>query len=352
MGAGIAILVDGTLDTRLSGVKTAEVYERIGEPTRYRLEYPTDIAESDLPDLVDEATGPGSLLSVLVLVEDGAECLAHGPVRGQSVSVAHGGEGSVLEVIGADRLIELDREARSRVWTDVADSDVVATIVSSYGFEAEIEPTPGLHTEAKNSLVQRETDLRFVQRLARRNGFLFWLTCDEEGTATAHFKRPPLDDEPAAELVINEKNRTMDSFKIEWDIERPTSVDAQQLDAHAKVDVDGGSPISPQSPLGNVPLAQISPEKRTLLLTAPVDDLGDLRSRADGALIESEWFLKGRCTTDYESVCAVVRAHTVIDVRGVGSRHAGYYFVGAVRHLIDAVAHRMEIELLRNAWSA
>ena len=45
-----------------------------------------------------------------------------------------------------------------------------------------------------------------------------------------------------------------------------------------------------------------------------------------------------------------MRAHTVVELQGAGIRHSGKYFVGGVRHTIDADRHRMELELLRNAW--
>ena len=46
----------------------------------------------------------------------------------------------------------------------------------------------------------------------------------------------------------------------------------------------------------------------------------------------------------------IVRANTLVSLRGVGTRHSGTYYVKSVRHRIDTSAHSMEIELIRNAW--
>ena len=56
--------------------------------------------------------------------------------------------------------------------------------------------------------------------------------------------------------------------------------------------------------------------------------------------------------TTRERVGRAVRAHTVLELQGAGSRHSGRYLVAAVRHTIDTGSHRMELELLRNAWGA
>src|SRR5438132_799833 len=74
---------------------------------------------------------------------------------------------------------------------------------SQYGFTPDVESTQAGHFEAKHTLVQRGSDLEFLRRLARRNGFLFWVDCDETGTEIAHFKRPNLGGSAILNLDIN-----------------------------------------------------------------------------------------------------------------------------------------------------
>ena len=47
---------------------------------------------------------------------------------------------------------------------------------------------------------------------------------------------------------------------------------------------------------------------------------------------------------------AFLYAFDLLELDGAGSRHSGNYLVAGVRHTIDAGGHRMELELLRNAW--
>lgn len=350
MGLGISIAVNGSPDAELAEAALVEVEESMGQATTYRLHYAVDISEGDLPLPADSRLNGGSELSILAPAESGRQCLVKGPVTGQNITLQHGGAGSTLVVHGSDTTIIMDREAKSQVWAGLTDSDAVTAILGNYGYAPDVQSTAAGHFEDKHTLIQRGTDLYFTKMLARRNGFLFWVTCDEFGIETAHFKRPPLDDISDVELIINLDSPNIQQLNIDWDVERPTSVEALQLDLNSKTDINGSVSTTPQTLLGDSGLADITGDTRSQYLAAPSDDAGDLTSRGQGALIESDWFIRANCQANFNVLRQLVRAHTVVNVRGAGSRHSGNYFVSGVRHLIDAVTHKMEIKLIRNGW--
>jgi phage protein D len=352
MGLGIAIAVGGSPDQELAGAVWVEVHERMGEMTTYRIRYDIDISEGDLPMLVDGRTDAGSELSVIAPVDGKNNYLVKGPVTGQQVHLEHGGAGSFVEVSGSDTSIAMDRETKTTLWSDVTDSDAVTAIVAQYGYVPDVDSTDAGHYETKHTMVQRDTDLQFVRRLARRNGFIFWITCDELGIETAHFKRPPVDGGAEGELIINLESNNLSTLDINWDSERPTSVVAAQLDLNDKSDIDGDVSKSPLRSLGDKALDEIATETRSIHIAAAVDGSGDLQSRGEGALIEAGWFIHATCQTTIFALKSLVRAHTVINLRGAGSRFSGKYFVAGVRHTIDAAEHRMDVELIRNGWGA
>jgi phage protein D len=356
MGLGIHVKLGTTVDSALDGASRVEVHERMGEPTTYALRYEIDLGDRDLPDLLDADRGAGSDIAIVVPVDGAEQVLVHGPVRGQRVRLEHGGSGSWLEVLGADKSLEMDREVKARVFASGSSSDAVATILDAYGFDADVEDTADRHDDDTHALVQRDTDLRFVRRLARRYGYAFWVTSDAKGKHTGHFKRPPVDDAPAVTLRINIANKdapyTIATLDLSFDVERATSATALQLKLEDKQDIDGSAQRSPLTPLGKEAFAAIASGTRALRLATPVDDVGDLLQRAEGALIEEAWFVRASCEAYLSSLHALVRAHTVVQLDGAGSRHGGKYFVAGVRHVIDQVEHKMEIELVRNAWGA
>jgi hypothetical protein len=350
MGLGIAIAVEGKPDQELAGATWVEVQERLGAMTTFRIHYEVDVEGGNFPFLADTRVGPGSELGVIAPVDGKNNWLVRGPVTGQQIHFEHGGSGSWVEVIGADAGVTMDRETKARAWADVADSDAVSTILSDYSLTSDIETSPASHLEDKHTLVQRDTDYRFVQRLAHRNGYLFWIDYDPEGSPTGRFKRPPVGGRPACDLIINLEANTLGALDLEWDSERPVAATATQLNLNDKEDLAGDVDESPLTPLGSESLAAIGKTPRLIHLAAPVDDASDLTARSEAALIEAGWFLRGSTKTTVNALKKLVRAHTLVNVRGAGSRMSGKYLVSGVRHFIDSTGHRMEIELLRNAW--
>lgn len=350
MGLGIAIAVGGKADAELANATWVEVHERMGEMTTYRIRYDFDVREGDFPLLTDSRIDAGSDLAIIAQVDGKNKYLVKGPVTGQQIHFEHGAGGSYVEVLGADSSAKMDRESKSTLWSDVTDSDAVNTIVGQYNYTADLDSTQAGHPEDKHTLVQQDSDLRFVRRLARRNGYLFWVTADENGDESAHFKRPPVGGSASPDLIINLDSNNLDALELTWDGERPTSVDAAQLDLNDKSSIDGSVAQSPLTALGSQSLSDIATGTRSIHLVAPVDDSGDLTGRGEGALIEAGWFVRATSQTSVKAVGDVVRAHTVVNLRGAGKRHSGKYFVAGVRHTIDLTAHRMAIELVRNGW--
>lgn len=352
MGLGIGITYNDVGDELLASADLVEVDQYLHEPSQYRLHYGIDIVDDDIPLTVESKFDQGALISVLVPGDETA-CLIKGPVYRQQIGLQHGGEGSSLILHGGDSRLLMDREARSVVWSDVTDSDAVTTIVSGYGFTPDVETTGAGHYEDKHTLVQRDTDYVFIKRLARRNGFLFWIDCDESGIETAHFKRPPLDGDAVLDLIINLADANIQSLDIEWDVERPTSSEARQVDASGITDISGDVGAPPLAALGTDSLQQITGDIRSLLVSAPTDDAGDLTARAEAAVIEAEWFVSAHCVTSFAKLDdRVVFPGQIVNVRGAGSRHSGKYLVDSVKHRIDEVNHRMALNLIRNAWGA
>ena len=102
-------------------------------------------------------------------------------------------------------------------------------------------------------------------------------------------------------------------------------------------------------PLAERGLADFSGKPMTVILTAPVDDGGELTLRAQSLLREAGWFVRCEGEADVARLNAILRAATVVKLNGVGALHSGNYYVWSVRHSITADSHRMKFVLVRNA---
>lgn len=351
MGLGANIVVNGVNadDLMASGVvQSIDIYERIGETTYYSIQFGCDIQDDDLTLLADARLNPGGELAIVVSSGEALECLVKGPVYSQEINLRNGGDGSSVVVKGADSTLSMDREFKSQTF-DGSDSNAVLTILSSYGMVPDVGSTSAMHVEDKHNLVQRSTDLQFVQKLARRNGYKFWVTADGLGVETAHFQRPILDGEGVADLIINRQDFNVNELSISWDAHRPSNAQGLQLDLANKSNIMGTVATAPHTLLGSTSQQAFAPQAVTIDLSAAVDDSGDLTARLEAAMMESNFFVQASCQTSVHQLRKVLRTCTLVNVIGAGSQHSGKYLVGAVHHHIDETAHVMNVELMRNA---
>lgn len=352
MPSGLAVYAGDTFDAALSEASSFEIHERMGQPTRFAIRLPLIVRDGDAPATSDGRLAPGSTLSFRYEEEGSARVLVEGPITEHVLRFEHGGGDSYLEVRGSDVSIEMDREVKLASW-EGDDGSAVSAILATHGLQPDVSSTDGHHDEIGHVLVQHDSDLGFVQRLARRNGYLFWVTHELAGpasVATGHFKRPPVDVEAPGAIVLNQEPPTALTFDLQLDVERPTSVDGLQLSLTDKSDLDATSAAAPLEPLGAESLADITTDVRSVQVAAPVDAAGELMARGTATLMEAAWFVEASTETTRVAFGAVLRAHAVVRVEGLGARHSGRYFVAGVRHLIDASSHRMQVALLRNAW--
>lgn len=353
MPQGAELLPNGLPDPTMPQPHRIEVIEAVGASTTYALAFEFHIEDGDLPLLIEDRLGPEAEIAVRVRDGDASAVLVRGPVTRQRISVVTGGEGSAVEVIGADATVTLAREQKVRVWPSTTDSAAIMEVLAGAGWVPQVTlPTTVVHTEMKNALVQREPDLHLVRRLARRNGCWFWLSYEPlTALPTANVARPPVGAMPSVQFHLSGPERNIDSANIEWDAERVIATQALHRDVFGASDFDGSVDRSPLDGMADQVLADIVNQPRKAQLSFPVDDAGDLTARSEAALIEDGWFVSVTLTVRARVLQKVVRAHSVVELHGAGSRHSGKYMVSRVAHRIDDAEHWMDVTLIRNGWN-
>lgn len=367
-----AILTEGLFALDLAeGAIDLKIEQRLGESTRYTLRLEVDIAEREFPLLLDPRLRPGRDLAFLVRDEPSLLCLCKGPIDRVRVHFRRGGSGSVLEVMGGDRRVEMDRAHRIKARPG-ADSLTVTEILQAYGLRPDVVRTEKVYSSASVTQNQSASDEAFVQRLARRNGAYFWIDYETvrtplgaEITEIGRFRPVPPRPEigggaggpgsvpdPLRALTINQRGGTdtIDEFTVEVDIERPTRIVGVRVGEELTQEESSGAFLPPHVPLGPVSLQQYAgpAERSTFLATA--GDAAELKIRAEATLSESEWFVHAQTkTTRYALGGRVLVPAKIVPVFGLGSVYSGDHLVAAVTHTIDHDQHQMELELRRNA---
>jgi phage protein D len=216
----------------------------------------------------------------------------------------------------------------------------------------DVEDTPSsTHDENNHSHVQRGSNLSVIKTLARRNGYHFWITVDESGQGTGHFRSRTLSGTPTADLIVNAVENNIETLHLSADTRRPTQTVGLQVNLRNR-EIIGDNVSLDDTALGTDGLATAAGDTaQTVHMAATVDDAGALQTRSEAALRDAQWFINASCRTSVHRLCnKIIRFHTLVNMIGAGSRYSGVYYVTGVKHTIDAAAHVMELELSRNAW--
>lgn len=348
------------------------VEQELNKPTKFALRFEDDLC-GDGPAMEGrDEIAPNMMITVIAGAGNVPPvCLARGPIVRLRSSSQLGGAGSWVEAHCETRQVEMDRVPISAKWTG-AHQGIVEGLLSHYDFTPDVADVEGTADEQDNQLNQSGTDFAFLNKMASEHGVDFWVTYDaaNEGAMalveeTAHFKiSPPLagalpgalggftllpeEGSPVFRLnAVGDDCPTVSSFEAEADLERPTSGEVST--------VEPGGEETPEQPVSETPSTQGSgPTVETLgdvqrtITTAGPGSSEEQTRRQQAALRAAAWFVEGKASTSTELLHAIVIPHDIIAVEGAGPRLSIPYQIKAVTHVINGVAHMMDIKLRSN----
>jgi hypothetical protein len=357
--ATIQLGLDGSPapSTLYDAIQLLEVEENADRPGALLMRLPVNRTSSgDLQFVGDGTFEPNTNVTVLVTpAGQAAQCIFDGYVLSWHLHLDRTSGASTIEVWAEDASWLMSIGDTVREWTGMTDGEVANEIFSAYGFtpaDANTDDDSPQHDPDQHSLFQRGTDLQFLRGLARRNGKLCRVACtDTPGDRTGYFITPAVDGDPAATIsLVDPETWSVDSLEFDWDVMRPTEVDASQvpLDDDSEDSVDGSSTDSGLAPLDERDYPTYAGQATTLLLTATAD-APELTLRTAATLREAGWFVRCHGETTVDRLGATLRVGSVVTIEGAGSLHSGNWFVWSVRNQITVDMVKLQFTLLRNA---
>lgn len=281
--------------------------------------------------------------------EDEMELLFSGPITHLRPMFDSDPSQCMLEVWAMDKSVLLDREEKLKDWPDKKDSDIAQEIFSEYGLTAEVEDTSIIHDQAVSTIIQRETDMQFLKRLAIRNGY----ECFVEGDS-AYFRSPQLDErsQPVLSAHFGE-NTTLSEFNVEVEAQTATNVSLYQIDRFNKEVIGVDIETSEQPPLGRDDASALLPMGGTaakcVLSRTVTTGEAEMTTLAQGLFHSSEWFVSASGIVDANIYRHVLKPRRTVTVRGIGETYSGTYYVTYVSHIFDRDGYRQEFRAKRNA---
>lgn len=278
------------------------------------------------------------------------EAVINGFVSDHRVTYADDPGGSSLEVTAMDATHVMNMIEKVMPWPNMPDAAIASAIFGQYALIPQVDPTTPVLIEPEGQTTQRGTDIRFLRRLARRNGFDCYVQPEPfSGLDIGHFHKRELLGMPQAVLSVSFGGDTnVSNFNVRYEATKPTAAIAVQLDTLTKTPQPGPAPVSLLPPLGLEPtlLREVPPAIARPVGTGVVH-AGDLQGAAQAIVDRSTWAVT--CEGVVGADVGVLRPGGLVAVRGAGRVHNGYWYVTRVRHTIGAGRHEQRFEAQRNA---
>ncbi len=252
-----------------------------------------------------------------------------------------------LEIWGMDGTVMMDREEKLHAWPNETDSSIAAQIFRLYGFASVVEDTQVVHDAAVSTIIQRETDIQFLKRLALRNGF----ECYVEGT-TGFFLKPQVDAPPQPVLAVHFGAETnVNRLTFEVNALTPTQVTMLQVDRTSKEVLEAtatGSQHTALGATGSTPPTGI-PQGLVYVSRTAATDLPEMAALCQGLVDEGAWFVTAEGEIAGNQYGHILRPRGTVTIKGVGATYSGVYYVTHVTHTWTPSGYTQFFRAKRNA---
>lgn len=293
-------------------------------------------------------------IRITVAVGSGqAETLINAYVIDTNATFANQPGSSILNVVAMDPTVLMNLEEKVKPWPNMADSDVANAMFSSpeYKFTPIVDAIKWRRQENDQTMIQRGTDIQFLQQLARRNGFEVYVeTNGFTGIVEGHFHAPRLDLPPQGVLSVNMRDATnVNSFNARFDMLQPSTAQATNLDVESRENQQAQVASSRLTALGRETALTAQRQRRVLPSQTGLTRTGELQAYAQAVADQSALAITAEGELNTVAYGGLMRAKRPILVRGAGQQFSGTYYVERVHHILTTGSYKQNFTLRRNA---
>lgn len=280
--------------------------------------------------------------------EDNFEELLEGYITQIKPDFGSNPEEAILEIWGMDASVMLDRIEKLFAWPDLTDSEIAEKIFKEHKLTPSVTDTEIVHEEKVSTIIQRETDMQFLKRLAVRNGY----ECYVQGS-TGYFGPSDMDSDPQPVLSVHFGEETNASnFKLTVDGMSPASVAMAQLERNSKEIQEVNISASTLTSLGDTDSAGLLSQGMTAgqLFVGKNGAYGteEMTRLCQGLYHKADWFVHAEIEVHANDYNHVIMPRKRITVRGVGEKFSGVYYVARVKHVFTPDGYTQYVALQRN----
>jgi len=261
---------------------------------------------------------------------------------------------AILTVTGKDLTIMLDLEEKNEQHKNQPDFLIVSKIISSYaqyGLLSVAIPTADIPIELMRVPCQQETDLKFIQRLAQRNGYIFYIEPVTIGVNKAYWGPEIRTGIPQSALTIDMGSYTnVNSINFSSDGLAQIGTSGTFLEPITKTSIP--IPALPSLKIPPLSASPSQPKRKTLLRNTANQNPIQAATNAIASITGSPDSVKGTGEIDTIKYGSVLRARNLVGLRGAGLLNDGFYYVRSVTHNINSGDYKQQFTISREGTGA
>ena len=295
---------------------------------------------------------------VIIVVSFGVlpQVLIDGIIRKHQVLPSNEPGRSTLHVTGEDISVKLDLEEQNATHVHQSDSSIVKTMLTNAGFVPQVEETSDTPSDKERITTQQCSNLKFIRKLAQRNGFIFYVEpTNIPGANRAYWgkeNRQGPSQQPALTMNMGPMTNVDKPIHFSYDALGPAEPEVTIIDPRTKLT------ITIPNPSGFLP-ALTSQPARALRKTKSRDTANLSYAQAllktfSGAR-ESSDAIQATGEVDVVRYGRALRSRQKVEVRGAGQSYDGTYYVTKVVHNITRFptgAYKQSFTLKRDGRGA
>jgi hypothetical protein len=357
-GVRLQLLVGATIPRPapyavVDALETVEVTNRDTERDGFQLTF--HVGKDSLVDyalLRDGTFEPPAAVSIVIIFGGGPQVLVNGVVTDLQLTPTNSPGESTLVVSGDDASFTMDQDERTAVFRNQSDSEIVESILGTYGLQPDVSSTSDRPSDQDRVVSQQDTDLGFVQALAARNGFVFFVEPTVlPGRSRAYWGPERRDGPPQRALIVSAGPDANVDEPVVFDYNAlgPTSPQVTILEPRTGLRVQVPAPAELLSALSGRPAKPL----RTVVArdTAKLDPVqAALRALATSTSAADAGSARGEL--DAVRYGRALQSRRLVDVAGAGNTNSGTYYVQEVTHRLQRGSYRQTFVLSREGRGA
>lgn len=292
---------------------------------------------------------PESRVIIAVILGVVPQVLIDGIITHHQFDPGANGAPSTLTVMGLSSSVMMDLKENNAQYPNQTEAVIVTRLIAKYaryGLIPVVKPTKSVSIAVKKTPNQNETDLQYIERLAKDNGYVFYIEPLFIGVNKAYW---------GPEIRLGTPQHALTTNMGAWN--NVTSLNFS-LDPLAPTAVSGTFMI----PIINraVKIPSLPSLKIPPLSSRPVRPLSRklLRDTAKKNAVDAATTLLAEVTGARDAVTAtgeldtmlyghVLRACKLVGVRGAGLAYNGFYYVRSVTHTLQRGSYKQSFTLGR-----